>query len=81
MTDEEGHPEDFDWSKAGDDLLQPTTAAIAVYFNPGGDVVIRQQAVEYGEEDSFVYVPFNKVRSLIEKLRVMLDDGGPNTED
>ena len=78
MTDDETDFVDFEWSEAGDDLLQPTTAAIAVYFNPRGDVVIRQQAVEYGEEDSFVCVPFDKVRPLIEKLRLMLDGGGPN---
>lgn len=80
MSEEATDSVDFDWSQAADDLLQPTTAAIAVYFNPRGEVVIRQQALEYGEEDSFVYLPFNKVRPLIEKLRTLLDEGAPNAE-
>jgi len=79
MSDDQA--EEFNWDDVQDDLIQQTTSAVAVYFNPKGEVVIRQQAIHYGDEDSFVYLPFNKVRPLIEKLRVMLDEGGPNAQD
>ena len=34
---------DFDWSKNKDDIVVPGQPAIAVYFNPRGEVVIRQE--------------------------------------
>jgi hypothetical protein len=35
--------QEFDWNEAGDDLIVPSTQAVAVYLNPAGDIVIRQE--------------------------------------
>jgi len=43
---------DFSWNDA--DIVVRQVNAIAVYTNPRGDIVIWQQATQYGEDDPFV---------------------------
>jgi hypothetical protein len=69
MTDE------FDWSDAEDDTILETVGAIAVYANPRGDAVIRQQGVNYDiGQDAVVVVPIEHVDRLIKKLESVISD-------
>lgn len=51
---------DFDWYKDRDDLVIEEQAAIAVYLNPRGSIVIRQKGEldpeSYSYEDSWIVV-------------------------
>lgn len=58
---------DFDWSNNAD-LVFPTTAAVAVYLNCDGDLVIRQQRDPYEDEDSVVIIPRERVPALLRKI-------------
>jgi len=60
--------EDFDWSDA-EAVVVPAQPAIAVYFNPRGEIVIRQEAQFHPDEDHFVYVGRKNLRPLIERLQ------------
>ena len=66
--------DDFDWKDVEDDILIHSVGAIAVYTNPRGDVVIRQEASMFGDDDAVVVVPIAYVESLIEKLRALRDE-------
>jgi hypothetical protein len=61
--------DDFSWvgAKNRDQVVVPEQAAIAVYENPNGDVVIRQQAA-LGSDDHFVYVQPAYLPRLIASL-------------
>ena len=59
---------DYDWSKNGDDLVFGSSAAVAVYVNADGDLVIRQQRDRYEDEDSVVIVPSERVPALIRRI-------------
>ena len=58
---------DFKWQ---DELIliraQP---AIAVYFNPHGDVVIRQQGLYGYDNDHWIYVQIKNLGPLIDRLQ------------
>jgi hypothetical protein len=66
---EEPEP-DYDFFDPENDLLvihsQPATA---VYTNPMGAVVIRQQCLDYGGDDPFITVRPEYIEMLITKLR------------
>jgi hypothetical protein len=49
--------DDFNWvgARNHDQVVVPEQAAIAVYENPNGDVVIRQQAA-LGSDDHIIYI-------------------------
>jgi hypothetical protein len=47
---------DFDWNDDDSNVVVPEQAAIAVYLNPRGNVVIRQAGQYRPDEDSFVIV-------------------------
>ena len=60
---------DFQWGDVEEDIIVRTTGAIAVYTNPHGNVVIRQQSTDaYQDEDTFVVVPRDVLPKLIRKL-------------
>lgn len=64
--------DDFDWSKLDDaDMIQESVSAIAVYENPKGNIVIRQQEELYSDGDSVVVVPKEKAAALVEKIRTL----------
>lgn len=52
----------WDWNSV-EDVIIPSVRAVAVYTNPNGDVVIRQED-GMGEEDSYIILP----RSMVEKV-------------
>jgi hypothetical protein len=47
---------DFDWIDSAEDVVVPEQAAIAVYLNPKGDVVIRQAGQYHPDEDNWIVV-------------------------
>lgn len=49
----------------------PSVQAIAVYENPRGDVVIRQQG-SMGEDDAFVHIPRSMLTIIINALKAEL---------
>lgn len=67
--------ENFSWSKAeSTEIIQRSVQAVAVYFNPAGDIVIRQEANAYEAHDSFVILPVDACERLIEKLSEMVQE-------
>ena len=60
--------DEFDWSDVESETLFQSVGAVAVYENPHGDIVIRQQAVGYGDEDKYVVVPVKYLDTIIAKL-------------
>lgn len=63
---------DFDW---GDDdcVIVESQAAVAVYCNEKGAVVIRQERAWCDEGDHFVVIDTRNVPTLINKLRELTD--------
>jgi hypothetical protein len=59
---------EYDWENSTDDLVFPAMAAVAVYLNVDGDLVIRQQRDQYEDEDSVVIIPRDRVPALIRKI-------------
>ena len=56
---------DFDWYN--DDVIAVREQrAIAVYFNPAGNIVIRQQA--WPDEDPFVVISLDNLMQVIDRL-------------
>lgn len=71
MAEEES--EKFDWSS--DAVVIKTTAGIAVYTNPHGDIVIRQERLgDFQNEDSFVVLPKDRVAAVIAALQKEIED-------
>lgn len=62
--------DDFDWSSEA--VITPEQLAVAAYFNPAGDLVIRQERAWYQEDDSVVIVHRGNVASFIDKLTDVL---------
>jgi hypothetical protein len=60
--------DEFAWNDAGDDLVVNGQLAIAVYENPKGDIVIRQEADHSRDEDSFVIVAKGNLPALVASL-------------
>lgn len=58
-------PEDFDWNDAGDLILRQQ-GAIACYFNPAGEFVIRQRG--WPAEDQFIFVSPDAAGDFIDRL-------------
>lgn len=74
--------DDFKWDELeAEATVVEEARAIAVYLNPKGDVVIRQQAA-YGidDEDPFVFIPMQRVPVLIARLQVLLRDSKQQEE-
>jgi hypothetical protein len=67
----------FDWSDE-ENVVCHEQPRSAVYFNPRGQVVIRQQADYHAfDEDSFVFFSIENVPALIEALRVCIASNTP----
>ena len=56
---------DFKWNEDIDNVVFKTAQGVAVYSNPDGDIVIRQQAGPMDDEDQIVIVPRDRVETLI----------------
>jgi hypothetical protein len=60
---------DFDWSRDKKDVVVPSQPAIAVYFNPRGEVVIRQEGQYHPDEDHWIYIQIENLEPLIDQLQ------------
>jgi hypothetical protein len=60
---------EWDWIRGRDHIVVPSQPAIAVYFNPRGEVVIRQESRAYPDEDHFVYLQVENLDPLIDELQ------------
>ena len=69
-TEDEGVP--FSW-KDTEDVIIDRVEAIAVYSNPKGNIVIRQES-SIGEDDAVIVVPKSRVRDLILALQNEVED-------
>ena len=69
--------QDFSWNDAKDDLIVPSTQAVAAYLNPAGDIVIRQERDWHEEEDHLVIVPISFALKLVAKLEALLAEAEP----
>ena len=56
---------DFKWNEDIDNVVFKSAQGVAVYSNPDGDIVIRQQASPLDDEDQIVIVPRDRVEALI----------------
>lgn len=56
---------DFKWNEDIDNVVFKSVQGVAVYSNPDGDIVIRQQASPLYDEDQIVIVPSDRVEALI----------------
>ena len=66
--------DDFKWDDVEDDLIQDDQLAVAVYHNPEGNIVIRQKADGYlNQDDAVVVVAKEKLAGLIAKLQHCLE--------
>jgi hypothetical protein len=63
---------DWDWLEGKADICIPSQPAIAVYRNPDGHIVIRQEAAMHPDEDHWIYVQHENIELLIMKLQDML---------
>jgi hypothetical protein len=70
MGDNEGV--DFSWSDTNSVVVEPVEA-IAVYRNPKGAIVIRQQDT-MGGDDMVVIIPQSRLQDVILALQNQVDD-------
>jgi hypothetical protein len=61
--------DDFCWGSDNDSIIIPHQPAIAVYFNPPGEVVIRQEGHYHPDEDHWIYIQIENLDPLIAKLQ------------
>ena len=60
--------ENFDWLTDGSVVVK-RCHAVAVYSNPAGNIVIRMQGADYGDEDSFVVIPFAHIGEVVSRIQ------------
>lgn len=63
---------DFDWSHS-ESVVFRSYAAVAVYQNEDGDLVIRQKQDGYDDEDSVVIIPGHMVPKLLNRIAFAVD--------
>ncbi|WBY06358.1 hypothetical protein PIB19_12115 [Sphingomonas sp. 7/4-4] len=63
----------FDWSEFKGDEIVRSTRAVIVYLNPDNDVVIRQEAAPYEDDEPWIVIPRQSVPRLIEKLKQLAE--------
>lgn len=56
---------DFKWNEDIDNVVFKSVQGVAVYSNPDGDIVIRQQAGPLDDDDQIVIVHSDRVEALI----------------
>ena len=77
MSEKTEDEKDFDWGSS-EGIVMKTAAGIAVYTNPHGDVVIRQDRMDdsFWERDPFIVIPCHRVSDVIAALQK--ESEGPN---
>jgi hypothetical protein len=63
---------EFSWNDDDESVVIEAVNATAVYANPKGDIVIRQQD-PYGHEDSFIVVPRSRAGALADAINNELE--------
>ena len=66
-----GASEHFDWNPNGEnggDIIVRHQPAIAIYLNPHGELVIRQEGYYGPDEDQFVFVSAANMLNVAEKM-------------
>lgn len=58
---------DWNWNDKESTVI-PAVQAVAVYTNPSGDIVIRQQD-HYGDDDAVIVIPRSQAAQLAKALR------------
>ena len=61
--------QEFSWNDT-EAIIVKRTDAIAVYSNPEGNIVIRQEGIDYGDDpgDQVIVIPRDRVSDVIEAL-------------
>lgn len=59
---------DWNWNDNDDGVVIPAVQAVAVYTNPKGDIVIRQQDF-MGEDDAVIIIPRSRATDLAAAIR------------
>ena len=72
---------DFDWIEMPDDVVVPEQAAIAVYINRDGEVVIRQAGQYHPDEDSCIVVAPAHARRLADAIIETADIAAHQPDD
>lgn len=70
-----GH--DFNWYGDEADIAIPDQAAIAVYHNPSGDIVIRQRQEWPEEQDALILVTLARASTLARAILAAAGEGEP----
>ncbi len=61
--------DDFDWNEFKGEEIVRSTRAVVAYLNPDNDIVIRQEAPMYNDEEPWIVIPRANVANLIDKLK------------
>jgi hypothetical protein len=57
---------DFDWASDHDSVVLPQQLLTACYFNPNGELVIRQR--RWPDDDQFIFIAPESIDTFIDKL-------------
>jgi hypothetical protein len=69
-------PDDFNWDDdvAADSVVQNSVEKVAIYANPNGDVLIRQERRWDEEDDTWIIIARGNVGAAIAKMRVAMGE-------
>lgn len=67
--------DEFVWTPDESAVVFKTVQAVAVYKNPYGDIVIRQQAGPLDDDDAVIVIPRDRVPALASALKTELEGG------
>jgi hypothetical protein len=61
---------DFDWDSTDGEIIIAPVRAVAIYSNPRGDVVIRQESTtgNHLQDDPFIALPLDQAEILAKRL-------------
>ena len=59
---------EVNWFENDESLVIKPVSGVAVYTNPNGDIVIRQQG-SFGEDDSFIFFPVEHAQAVINAIK------------
>jgi hypothetical protein len=60
---------EFNWNEAEDDVILAGQQAVAIYENPKGDTVIRQEGTYSHDEDSIIIINRNNLAAFVDALQ------------
>ncbi len=63
---------EFEWTDEGTVLGEQL--AVAIYVNPRGDTVIRQEADQHGEDDAIVIIGRHNLATFVKALQKHLSE-------